>query len=83
VRAAHDGLVFASDPQGRLVALKKDAPTGLTMIVADLPLGSGPTLYTRIGNAFPWLCGIFALALGVGLPAWWRRSAALLPSVEN
>jgi apolipoprotein N-acyltransferase len=84
VRAAHDGLVFASDAQGRLVALKKDAPMGLTMIVADLPLGSGPTLYTRIGNAFPWLCGIFALALGAGLPAWLRlRSAALLPSVES
>jgi len=84
VRAAHDGLVFASDAQGRLVALKKDAPAGLTMIVADLPLGSGPTLYTRIGNVFPWLCGIFALALGAGLPAWRRRrSAALLPNVEN
>jgi apolipoprotein N-acyltransferase len=53
------------------------------MIVADLPLGSGPTLYTRIGNAFPWLCGIFALALGAGLSTWRRRSAALLPSVEN
>ncbi|MFC5527776.1 nitrilase-related carbon-nitrogen hydrolase [Rhodanobacter ginsengisoli] len=76
VRAAHDGLVFASDAQGRLVALKKDAPAGVTMIVADLPLGSGPTLYTRIGNAFPWLCGIFALALGAGLAAWRRRSAA-------
>ena len=84
VRAAHDGLVFASDAQGRLVALKKDAPTGLTMIVADLPLGPGPTLYARIGNDFPWLCGIFALALGAGLPAWRRRgSATLLPGVEN
>lgn len=84
VRGAHNGLVFASDAQGRLVALKKDAPTGLTMIVADLPLGSGPTLYTRIGNAFPWLCGIFALALGAGLQAWRRlRRTALLPSVEN
>ena len=84
VRAAHDGLVFASDAQGRLVALKKDAPTGLTMIVADLPLGPGPTLYAWIGNAFPWLCGIFALALGAGLPAWRRRgSATLLPGVEN
>lgn len=77
VRAAHDGLVFASDAQGRLVALKKDAPAGLTMIVADLPLGSGPTLYTRIGDVFPWLCGMFAFALGVGLLVWPRpRSAA-------
>ncbi|OOG46825.1 nitrilase-related carbon-nitrogen hydrolase [Rhodanobacter sp. C01] len=82
VRAAHDGLVFASDAQGRLVALKKDAPAGLTMIVADLPLGSGPTLYTRIGNAFPWLCGIFALALGAGLPAW-RRLQKRRPVAER
>ncbi|HEX7731277.1 MAG TPA: nitrilase-related carbon-nitrogen hydrolase [Rhodanobacter sp.] len=82
VRAAHDGLVFASDAQGRLVALKKDAPAGLTMIVADLPLGSGPTLHTRIGNVFPWLCGIFALALGAGLPAW-RRLRRRRPVAER
>lgn len=65
VRPAHDGLVFATDAQGRLIALKKDAPQGLTMIVADLPLGAGPTLYTRIGNAFPWVCVIFSLVLGL------------------
>ena len=67
VRPAHDGLVFASDAQGRLVALKKDAPTGLTMIVADLPLGAGPTLYTRIGNVFPWTCVIFCLGAAAAL----------------
>ncbi len=67
VRPAHDGLVFASDPQGRLVAVKKDAPTGLTMVIADLPLGSGPTLYTRIGNLFPWICVLFSLVLGAGV----------------
>jgi apolipoprotein N-acyltransferase len=72
VRAAHDGLVFASDAQGRLVGLKKDAPTGLTMVIADLPLGPGPTLYTRIGNAFPWTCVIFCLALGAGSSGWKR-----------
>ena len=66
VRPAHDGLVFASDAQGRLVALKKDAPTGLTMIVADLPLGTGPTLYTRIGDVFPWICLVFSLAVAAG-----------------
>ncbi|MBD8899055.1 nitrilase-related carbon-nitrogen hydrolase [Rhodanobacter sp. DHG33] len=78
VRAANDGLVFASDAQGRLIALKQDAPTGLTMIVADLPLGPGPTLYTRIGNVFPWLCGIFALALGAVLLAR-RRLRSVAP----
>jgi apolipoprotein N-acyltransferase len=76
VRAAHDGLAFASDAQGRLIALKKDAPTGVTMAVADLPLGPGPTLYARIGNFFPWLCVLFSLAVAAGAalrPAGARR----------
>ncbi len=88
VRAAHDGLVFASDAQGRLVAVKKDAPTGLTMIVADLALGPGPTLYTRIGNAFPWICVIFSLTLGAGTalardPLFGRRGLSGSPSASD
>jgi apolipoprotein N-acyltransferase len=65
VRPAHKGLVIASDAQGRVVAIKKDAPTGLTMVVADLPLGPGPTLYTRIGDLFAWLCMALTLAIGI------------------
>jgi apolipoprotein N-acyltransferase len=64
VRAANEGLVTASDAEGRLIASKMDTPTGLTMIVADLPLGPGPTLYTRIGNAFAWLCVAATLVIG-------------------
>lgn len=64
VRSAHDGLVIVSDAQGRLVGFKKDAPAGMTMVVAELPLGPGSTLYTRIGNAFGWLCIAAALAIG-------------------
>jgi apolipoprotein N-acyltransferase len=52
VRAANDGLVTASDAEGRLIVRESVATSGMTMIVADLPLGPGPTLYTRIGNAF-------------------------------
>lgn len=63
VRPAHNGLVIASDARGRLVAVKKAAPAGLTVLVADLPLGPGPTLYARIGNAFAWLCVAGALSL--------------------
>jgi len=64
VRAANEGLVTASDAQGRLVASKMDAPKGLTMVVADLPLGPGPTLYTRIGDAFAWACVVFSILIG-------------------
>jgi apolipoprotein N-acyltransferase len=63
VRAANDGLVTASDAEGRLVASKMDTPSGLTAIIADLPLGPGPTLYARIGDAFPWLCVALLLLL--------------------
>ena len=75
VRPAHDGLAFASDAQGRLVAVKKTPLTGLTMIVADLPLGPGPTLYTRIGDLFPWMCVICSLVLGAALASrpWLRK----------
>lgn len=65
VRAANDGLVTASDAEGRLVARKTVAPKGTTMIVADLPLGPGGTLYDRIGDVFAWLC--LALILGIGV----------------
>ena len=71
VRAANEGLVTASDAEGRLIASKMDTPTGLTMVIADLPLGPGPTLYTRIGDAFAWLC--VALTLGIGALALLRR----------
>ena len=71
VRPAHEGLEIVSDPQGRLVALKQDAPTGLTMTVADVPLGSGPTLYARIGNVFPWMCVLCSLILGAGTARKW------------
>lgn len=71
MRPAHDGLVIATDAQGRLVAVKRDAPAGVTMVVADLPLGPGPTLYTRIGDLFPWMCVLASLLLGafIGLAA--------------
>lgn len=68
VRAANKGLVTASDAEGRLIASKMVASDGLTMIVTDLPLGSGSTLYARIGNLFPWLCTVLLLTITICLP---------------
>ena len=53
-RAANHGLLTASDANGRLIAQKVARPNQGDWILADLPLGPGPTLYTRIGNVFPW-----------------------------
>jgi apolipoprotein N-acyltransferase len=54
VRAANHGLLSASDAKGRLIAQKVARPDQVDSILADLPLGPGPTLYTRTGNVFPW-----------------------------
>jgi apolipoprotein N-acyltransferase len=64
VRAANDGLVTASDAEGRLVASQTVAPAGLTMIIARIPLGPGHTVYTHIGDAFAWLCWALFLSIG-------------------
>lgn len=67
VRAATNGPVTASDDRGHLIASRRDAPAGPAIIVADLPLGTGPTFYIRIGDAFAWVCAVFLLSVGVYL----------------
>jgi apolipoprotein N-acyltransferase len=75
VRSAYQGLLTASDSRGRLIASKTArADAGMSTIVADLPLGPGPTLYTRIGDVFAWLC--IALSLAIGTRARSRRNLA-------
>ena len=54
VRSAHHGLLSVSDDRGRTVALRAAAPQGMSAVVAAVPLGSGPTLYTRLGDLFAW-----------------------------
>lgn len=76
VRAANEGLVTASDAEGRIIAAKMDAPSGLTMIVANLPLGPGATLYVRIGDAFAWFCAALALLIGISSIYLKKRSGS-------
>lgn len=63
VWSARTGTLMIADGHGRVQA---DASTGgsgpVTTIVADVPVGPGATLYTRLGDWFAWLC--LALALG-------------------
>jgi len=64
VRAASNGLVTVSDAQGRVIASKMDSPAGPPMVIVDVPLGPGPTLYTMIGDAFDWVCAAFTCCVG-------------------
>jgi apolipoprotein N-acyltransferase len=75
VRSAFGGVETASDAQGRLLARISTVHAGMVRLSADVPLGPGPTLYTRIGDVFAWLC--VALALGLaGLLLRTRRARA-------
>jgi apolipoprotein N-acyltransferase len=63
LRSAFDGLETISDSRGRVLAQAPTSRAGMVAVTADVPLGSGPTLYTRIGDVFPWLCGALSLLL--------------------
>ena len=63
VRSAFLGVEAVSDAQGRLLASASTVQHGMVRLSADVPLGPGPTLYTRIGDVFAWVC--VALALGL------------------
>jgi len=44
------------DPYGRIITLQNGSPQGEAFfLVADVPLGSGPTLSTRLGDWIGWL----------------------------
>lgn len=44
------------DPNGNIVALRNGSPDGEAFaLVADVPLGTGPTLYSRFGDWTGWL----------------------------
>jgi apolipoprotein N-acyltransferase len=65
-RSAKDGLLTLSDAYGRVIARKDSTPSGMVMLMGDLPRGPGETLYARIGDAFAWLClGLAAILVSV------------------
>jgi len=63
VRSASQGLETISDAQGRILARADTDAPGLTEIMADVPPGPGPTLYTCIGDIFSWLMLLTSAAL--------------------
>jgi apolipoprotein N-acyltransferase len=79
VRAANEGLLTVSDSEGRLIAQKSAASSGMTVLIAAVPLGPGATLYTRIGDTFA-LC-VIALFLSIGVLCA-RPRASRDPSIQ-
>jgi apolipoprotein N-acyltransferase len=54
-RSAKEGYVTAYDAYGRTLAMSSTFVVDPAMVVADIPTGPGPTIYTRFGDWFGWL----------------------------
>jgi apolipoprotein N-acyltransferase len=80
VRAAFSGVETVTDAQGRVLASAKTDHFGMIVTHAAVPLGPGPTLYTRIGDVFAWMCVAAAMVLiglsFLGMPRVPQRPAA-------
>jgi apolipoprotein N-acyltransferase len=55
-RAGRNGIPAISDPAGHVLASADGVHDADAVITADVPTGTGPTLYARIGDVFAWLC---------------------------
>lgn len=80
VRASRDGLLSVNDAYGRTLALARSGALPGARLVVRIRLDRvGPTLQSRLGDAFGWLC--VATALGFAVAA--RRSRAAAPGVGD
>ena len=62
-RSAKTGYVTAHDAYGRTLASSSTFDEDPAMVVAEVPLGPGPTLYTSWGDWFGWLCVVMSLII--------------------
>ena len=62
-RAARGGMVSANDSRGRQIAARAIVDHQDALATAELPLGTGRTLYSRSGDWFGHLCVMFTVLL--------------------
>ncbi len=62
-RAARGGVVSANDSRGRQIAAREPGHGEDTIATADLPLGTGRTLYSRTDDWFGRFCQMFTILL--------------------
>ena len=70
VRIDYNGVSAAFDPYGRVLAMLDTTPGRAYTMLVDVPIKGVPTLYSRIGDLFAWIC-IFA-TLGLCLISFVR-----------
>ena len=72
-RAARDGFLTLSDSYGRVLYQAPSSNRPYASLVAKVPVGTGETLYTLLGNTFGWLALVLGVVLGVVAPAMAAR----------
>ncbi|MGC7100201.1 nitrilase-related carbon-nitrogen hydrolase [Amycolatopsis lurida] len=63
--AATDGRTIVADDRGRVLAESSTGTRPFAVAVAEVPAGSGPTAFSRLGAWFAWLCLVMAV-VGAG-----------------
>ena len=82
-RSARGGMVSATDDRGRELVAHASLSDKNAVATADLPMGTGATLYSRTDDWFGHLCAIFTillmmrLAISIWYAARMRRLGAL------
>jgi apolipoprotein N-acyltransferase len=62
-RAARQGALTVSDPNGRVLAEARTTGTpSFVSVTADMPDHAAATLYTKLGNWFAWTCILLLIA---------------------
>ena len=80
-RAAREGLLAITDAHGRTLLEDRSAAMPGQSAIATLPLAPRqPTLYTRIGDAFGWICMTALLAM---LATALRKRRTLAPGTAT
>ena len=84
-RAARQGMVSATDSRGREIAMAATSRTADAATTASLPLGTGPTAYSRKGDWFGQLCVTFTilLMLRLGVSIWYVARMRRLRGVNR
>jgi apolipoprotein N-acyltransferase len=73
VRPAAAGTTTAIDATGRLVGSSSFQAEGDNVLRTEIGIGSIPSLYTRVGDAFGWLTFMLLLVLSLAATPWRRR----------
>lgn len=82
VRTTYNGISYAMDPYGRVLARMDDVEGRGGVMVADVPTQGAATLYARFGDWLGWLSIAALLAFAVWAAVAGRRRVTVTTSVS-